>query len=329
MPAKLLVPVVHKSHSYLIKKCSKQLELRYIHNLKPKSVSEAALAGSAFHKFAEEIYKSNRPEKWLDTMHWTNFWIEDFQRRKEEVIMNDQEVASVKDIKAEDFLEMINEFCKQPYNIHAEPILLETPFRFTITKGRTKYKFAGAIDQLLKIKWEHIPNYLKDKLYKLYAPEELNRRMNGKNYIYIHRDIKTGGRKDNDLNEINLTTDDNIMYYSYALLNGEFDIRGDGTYGYRPKLLPFAHALYYTRDHLTYKRKTGIHEVGDFKGPGMYFIKKNLNDIGRMETELINLHKKINNGIYTRDGVANSLCNFCGVKDSCLHDWQTSNTKGE
>ena len=310
------IPYIHKSHSNLIKRCSKQLELKDILKLTPSHINESSLAGSAFHNFTEQIYLSTKTDKWDDWKYWVEFWVNDFQKRKNDVLSKDIELHNAEDIKAEEFAEMIVEFLKQRWNRNAQPILLEAPFRFTLKRGKQTYGFEGRIDQLLKIQWVDLPPHFQRQLL------ELNSRPT-KDYIYLHRDIKTGTRR--HMSEIELTCDDNIMYYSYALAYGSFDLAGTGDYSYRPKLIPYAHALYYTRDHLKYKRKTGEHVAGDYKGQGMYFIRKDLDDLKRMEVELINLWRKINSGIYTRDGQATNLCDrYCGFKHMCLHDWNTN-----
>jgi hypothetical protein len=134
------------------------------------------------------------------------------------------------------------------------------------------------------------------------------------------------------MSEIGLITDDNINVYSFALAFGMFDLTGSGKYNYNAHVIPYAHAIYYTRDHLKYKKNSPKDELGnmkyktgDTKGQGMYFIRKSYEDLKLMEHELVNLHKRINSGIYTRDGAASNLCDhYCGFKSICLHDWKSN-----
>lgn len=319
----IAIEYVHKSQLATLKRCSKQLEYKDIMKLKPDFVNESALAGSSWHKFAEEIYRSTKPDKWDDWKYWAEFWIKDFQERKNKTIADGIEINTVEDIKAEEFIEMICEFLKQDYNRYAEPILIETPFKFEIRRGRVKYKFEGTIDQLLRIQTKYLHQF------KWFYDNELSKL--DKPYIYLHRDVKTGTRK--TMSDIGLTTDDNINVYAYALAFGDFKLDIDSfDHTTRVHVIPYAHALYYTRDHLKYKKNTGkddlgnyIHKVGDYKGQGMYFVKKPLEDLKRMEPELINLHKRINSGIYTRDGAVSNLCDhYCGYKNVCLHDWNSN-----
>ena len=315
------IEYVHKSQLNTIKMCSKQLEYKDIMKLEPNFVNESALAGRAWHKFAEEIYTSTKQDKWDDWKYWIDFWVKEFQLEKNKSLASGIELNTVEDIKAEEYAEMIVEFLKQPYNRYAEPILIEAPFKFYIQQGKKKYWFEGRIDQLLRIKKEYL------KPFNWFYENELKKVE--KDYIYLHRDVKTGNRK--SMSEIGLTTDDNINMYSYALAFGDFSI-GDNNTPVRVSIIPFAHAIYYTRDHLKYKKSVGKddfgnykHKPGDYKGQGMYFVKKTYEDLKKMEHELVNLHKRINSGIYTRDGAASNLCeHFCGYKNICLHDWNSN-----
>lgn len=320
------IEYVHKSMMNTARRCSQQLYYKDILKLKPDFVNESALAGNAFHKFAEEIYKPKSykgelENRWDDWRYWVEFFINDLTARKEKYIADGIDINYVEDLKAEDFGEMIVEFLKQPFNRYAEPVLIEAPFVFFIKRDRKKYKFAGTIDQLLKIPIQHLNIWWQN-------PPPWDTVWNGfknnynKDYVYIHRDIKSGNR--HQLSDIGLTVDDNINVYSYALAYGYFDLNGTGNYNKLVHHIPFAHALYFCRDHLKYKRKTAEHQVGDYKGKGMYFVKKDLTDIQNMENELINMHKKINSGIYTRDGAASNLCDrYCAFKNTCLHDWKS------
>ena len=304
------IEYVHKSQMGTIKRCSRQLYYKDILQLQTKFVNESALAGQAVHKFAEEIYRSDKPDKWDDWKYWIEFFVDDLNLRKEECISNGIEINYVEDLKAEDYAEMIVEFLKQPYNRHAQPILIESPFRFTIKRGRSQYKFEGRIDQLLKINTKYLPFY---EISNAFGIKEVD--------IYIHRDIKSGRRTQHS--DIGLATDDDLNVYAYALAYGMFDLKGSWEYNKLVHHIPFAHALYYMRDHNKYKRATKEKKAGDYKGIGMYFIRKDLNDLKNMEDELINLHKKINSGIYTRDGAVTGLCDrYCGFKDVCLHEWK-------
>jgi len=311
------IQYVHKSQLNNIKKCSRQFLYKDIYKLKPEFVNESSLTGSAFHRFAEEIYLSDKQDKWDDWKYWVQFWANDFQKRKEQCVADGIDVGTSEDIKSEDFVEMIVEFLKQPYNRFAEPVLIEAKFRFYIKVGKKKYWFEGTIDQLLKIEVKYLQGFPF-----IGKPN--------KDYVYIHRDIKTGNRR--SMSEIGLTTDDNINVYSYALRYGLFDLKHDNSYSVFVSHIPFAHAIYYTRDHLKYKKNTGknedgsyVHKPGDYKGQAMYFVKKSQEDLKMMEPELVSLHNKINSGIYTRDGAANNLCDrFCGFKKVCLHDWRTN-----
>lgn len=317
------IQYVHKSQLGTIKRCSQQFYYKDILKLKPEFINESALTGQSFHAFAEEIYKSDRPNKWDDLGYWVEFFVKDFQKRKEQCIIDNIDLNTVEDIKAEDFVEMIGEFLKQPYNRYAEPVLIEAPFRFVIKRGPAKYGFEGRIDQLLKINKQNLPNYM---LYKMHNGNNYS----NKDYVYIHRDIKTGNRK--TMSEIGLTTDDNINIYAYALAFGNFDLTGGNNYTHNVHHIPYAHCLYYTRDHLKYKKNVGKlsdgnyeHKIGDYKGQAMYFVKKDLAALKMMEPELINLWKKCNSPIYTRDGSVSNLCdNYCGFKKMCLYDWKNN-----
>lgn len=305
-----VIPFVHKSHAARAKKCSKQLYYSDILKLTPEFVNESSLTGNAFHKFADQIYKEK--DKWDDVKYWLQFFLTNFEKEKERILGEGIELNTVEDLKVEDFIEMIVEFIKQPYNKYAEPVVMEAPFRFFIARGRKKYWFEGRLDALLKIETKYLKCFP-------YFYDELKKEVK-KDYIYIHRDTKTGNRR--ITSEISLTTNDNINFYAYALAYGYFDLTGDGNYDKKIQLIPYAHALHYVRDYLKYKRKTGDHLVGDPKGPSMYFVKKNLIDLKNMEDELVNLHIKVNSGIYTRDGSENNLCDkFCGFKKMCLHEW--------
>jgi len=310
-----MIEYVHKSQIATIKKCSRQLYYKDIMKLQEGFTNETGIAGSAFHKFAEEIYRSDKKDKWDDWQYWTKYWIRNFQKLKEEKLEQDIEVNTVDDLKSEEYLEMIVGFLKQPYNRFAEPIILEKTCRFEIKRGKKVYKFESTLDQLLRIPIKYLMDF-----WMVRNAVDKDMLINGKPYVYIHRDVKTGAFK--VMSEIGLLTNDDLNIYAYGLAHGKFDLKGTGKFDQKVQLIPFAHALYYTRDHLKYKRDTEKKKKGDDKGPGMFLVKKDLSDLKNMEEELINLHIKVNSGNYTRDGASNNLCDQCGWRKICIHDWK-------
>ena len=303
------IQYVHKSHSTTIKSCSRQLYYKSILNVDEAFENETALAGIAMHMFGEEIYKSTKQDKWDDWKYWCEFFLRSFTKLKEDTLEKGLELNTVKDVKAEEYIEMIMAFLKQPYNRNAIPILIESPFRFFIRRGRKQYGFEGRIDQLLKIPVKDLPNdYFKDLAKK-----------ESREYVYIHRDLKAGDKK--IMSKISLLTYDDINFYAYALAFGKFDLNNDGVYEKEVHHIPFAHAIYWLRDHLAYKRNTENNQKGDPRGPGMYLIRKTYSDLKKMEDELVNIWIKVNRGPYTRDGANSNLCQYCSVSKVCEYEW--------
>jgi hypothetical protein len=70
--------------------------------LTPSFVNESALAGKSFHKFAEQIYRSDKSDKWDDWKYWIDYWIKDFQLERV-IIISGIELNQVEDIKAEEY----------------------------------------------------------------------------------------------------------------------------------------------------------------------------------------------------------------------------------
>lgn len=306
--SKQVIEFVHKSQSATVKTCSRKGYYQDHLQLAPEFALESGLAGQAIHSFGEEIYLSDKPDKWDDWKYWVTFFINKFNESKEQALKDGKDLNQVEDIKAEEYCEMITEFLIQPYNRYAKPILIEAPFRFWITKGKKKYGFEGRIDQLLKIPAKYLPN----EYYRDLAKKE------GKEEVYIHRDLKSGTRK--IMSNISLLTNDDLNFYAYALAFGLFDLKGTG-YNVKVNHIPFAHAIYWLRDHLKYKRDTEKNKKGDMRGPGMFFIRKSYDDLKKMEEELINLHIKVNNGPFTRDGAGGNLCQYCAFAKTCEYEW--------
>ena len=307
-----MIKYVHKSHVSKIKACSQQHYYDNVIKAKPEYEDEKSMAGKAFHRFAHEIYISKLENKWNQPGHWCQFFIDEIKKYKEEAISNDIEIESPVDLHAEEYMEMIVEFLKQDYNRKAIPILLETSFRFSIKRGKKVYWFEGTIDQLLKVP-THTLTYA-DRWVSL-PPTP---------YVYIHRDIKTGERK--VMSELTLITNEDLIWYSYGLAHGKFNTKNNwdtaSPISNHGPFIPFAHALYYTRDHLRYKRgsKDGTKKAGDHRGDGMYFIKRDVKDLRLMEEQLILWHKKVNSELYTRDAAGTAFCEYCKHQQKCLHE---------
>ena len=327
-----MITYVHKSHVSKIKACSQQHYYDNVINAKPEYEDEKSMAGKAFHRFAHEIYISKLPNKWNEPAYWCQFFIDEIKKYKEEAIANDIEIESPADMKIEEYMEMICEFLKQPYNRNAMPILLETAFRFSITRNvstkqsykklnKIVYWFEGTIDQLLKIRTKDIAFCVNR--WESLPPTE---------YVYIHRDIKTGDKK--VMSEFTLLTNEDLIWYSYGLAHGLFNTRNDWSTASPISnvgpFIPFAHALYYTRDHLRYKRgsKDGTKKAGDYRGDGMYFIKRDVKDLRLMEEQLILWHKKVNSELYTRDAAGTAFCEYCKHQSKCLHELKIGELHG-
>lgn len=307
-----MIRYVHKSHVSKLKACSQQHYYDNVIKAKPEFDDEKAMAGRAFHRFAHEIYISKLPNKWFEPAYWCQFFIDEIKKYKEEAIVNEIEIKSPVDLHAEEYMEMIVEFLKQGYNRNSQPILLETSFRFSIKRGKKVYWFEGTIDQLLKVRVQDI----------MFASKWMG--IPHKEWVYIHRDIKTGERK--IMSEFTLLTNEDLIWYSYGLAHGLFNTRNDWSTASPISnvgpFIPFAHALYYTRDHLRYKRgsKDGSKKAGDYRGDGMYFIKRNVKDLRLMEEQLILWHKKVNSELYTRDAAGTAFCEYCKHQQKCLHE---------
>lgn len=311
-----VIDVVHKSHIQTHKGCMAQTRFQYIWKIPPPFINESALAGSAWHDTAEDYHRYQKAPDTLgrldDPKYWFEKFVENFHRRKENTIKAGIQLNTVEDIKAEDYAKMIAGYITKPYNRFAEPVLIETKFYFEIKRGRKVYKFEGTIDQLLRIKKQYLQHlFINDAEFH-----------NGKDYIYLHRDIKTGKKVDVTMLEV----DDNINLYAYALAHALFDVDGDGVCEQRINLIPYAHCLYFVRDHIPYLKsgttKSGRkYTVGDDRGSGMYFIKRTLDQLKAIEDELVEAHRFVNSGIYLRIGKLHNRCvNYCPYKDPCFKD---------
>jgi len=315
------IEVVHKSHAVTAKGCLAKLRFQDIWKIPPPFVNESGLAGSAFHDAVEDYHRYQiqarrdgtfEDENSIldDAKYWFEKFVSNFHRRKESTTKAGIKINTADDIKAEDFAVMINGYIKKSYNRYAEPILIETKFYFEIQRGHKVYKFAGTIDQLLKIKLEHLP----------FNPNDVD--VAKKGYVYLHRDIKTGKKNDPGMLEVN----DDINLYSYALAFGAFDLDGDGICEQRINLIPFAHCLYFVRDHIPYlksgKTKSGrVYKAGEDRGSGMQFVKRTYNQLKAIEDELIETHKYVNCGVYPRIGKLHNMCvNYCAYKEPCFKD---------
>ena len=323
----MAIKYVHKSDVGTIRNCSQQFYYERVLKAKPEFDNERGLAGVAYHRFCQEIYLSKKPDKWNDYAYWCKFFLDELARCKEECITNEIDIISPKDLEVEKYLEMIVEFLKQDFNRTAIPILLETTFRFCIkirseeVWGFKEYWFEGTIDQLLQIETKYIFDFQIP-----FMTNELSDKLRSQSHVYIHRDIKTGDRK--IMSELTLLTNEDILFYSYGLAFGLFNTRNDWATA-QPinrdgPFIPFAHALYYTRDHLKYKRASGDKVKGDYRGQGMYFIRKDLDDLKHMEDQLILWHRRVNSELYTRDAAGTVLCDvYCQHNKKCLHELKT------
>ena len=323
---KIPIEIVHKSHAVTAKGCPKQLQYQTIWNIPPPFINESSVAGSAFHDTVADYHRFQKDHSLIvnpdpnivmddsysifdDVKFWFEKFVANFHRRKENITKAAIKINTVEDIKAEDFAKMIAGYIEKPYNRYAEPVLIETPFYFEIQRGRRAYKFAGTIDQLLKIQLQHFP----------VNPNDVD--VAKKGYVYIHRDIKTGKKSDAEMLDVN----DDINLYAYALAFAAFDVDGDGVCEQRINLIPFAHCLYYVRDHIPYiksgRRGDKTWQAGDDRGGGMYFAQRNYNQLKAIEDELIEIHKYVNSGIYPRIGKLHNRCiNYCAYKEPCFKD---------
>jgi hypothetical protein len=307
-----MIKYLHKSQAQRYRKCSQQFYLADVLELPPSFENETGLAGQAFHSFAEQIYKQR--DKWNDTKYWVEYFISELNKRKANCIEEGIEINSPEDLKIEEYAEMIYEFQQQDYNRYAEPILLEAPFRFSIKKNKKTYWFEGTIDQLLKIETK----YLQQFTFPFFDTKSMDYFRTAK-YVYIHRDIKSGKRQ--IISELGLMCNDDINFYSYGLAFGLFNLSGlPGTFTVSVHHIPFAHCLYWVRDHLKYKRATDKKAKGDYRGEAMYFFRKPLEELRAIEDELVNMHIKVNSGNYTRDAAGTVLCDVhCQWKAPCLY----------
>jgi hypothetical protein len=299
---------IHKSDIKKYKRCPKQFQLENILGFKQSAINESALAGIAWHGIIHKIHKHYGNYVWdeeKDIKLWFETWVEDFRKLKEFNLKQGIEINTVEDIKAEKYLEMLYGYMSKPYNKYGQVVLSETEFAFEIKKGRTLYNFSGRIDQLIKIKIEHLPaNFVIDKDYD-------------RHFIYVHRDIKTG--KKGGISKYVFEMNDDINVYAYALAYGLFDVDNDGICEKDIHHIPYYHALYYAQDHIVYKKKSGEHKAGDEHGYGMYPIKKSLNDLKYLREELILQWRTVNSGNYPRVGMLHDACDrYCGVRDICF-----------
>ena len=316
------IEVVHKSDIVRHKGCPKQTQFEKVWNIQASFINESSVAGSAFHDTVEDYHRMQMEPGddagYLDNAKfWFEKFVKNFHGRKAKITTAGIKINTVEDIKAEDFALMINGYIKKPYNRYAEPILIETPFYFEIRRGRRWYKFAGTIDQLLKINVK----YLHD-MFPYYTVNDIDINDDTKkSYLYIHRDIKTGKKGDAAMLEVS----DDINLYAYALAFGAFDLDGDGVCEKVIGLLPFAHAIYYTRDLIPYiksgRRGDKTWKAGEDRGSGMYFVKRTYEQLKAIEDELIEDHKFVNSGIYPRIGKLHNRCiSYCAHKEMCWSD---------
>lgn len=320
---KILIPIVHKSHIITAKKCLKLLEYNKIFNVHGSYVNESALLGEALHDSIMWLHQeaAYKKEPWginaSDLISWYSRFRTKLNDIKDKYHKSNIEVINRKEEDLQEHLEMLAGYMQKPYNRFAEPILLEKTFQFCIKIGRKGYWFQGTIDQLLRIEIR----YLEEWGDLEFTDEHLKSPLIKDGKVYVHRDIKTG---DKIASYTDIEFNDDINTYAYGLAYGFFDINNSGKFNKQIKLLPYAHCLYFIKDHLTYKRAYRNKKAGDERGNGMYYaFRQTLEDIELVKQELIKCWELVNNGAYPRTGAMTNTCNtICNLKDYCIAEFK-------
>lgn len=311
------IPIVHKSTITTAEMCMNMLRYKNVLGIEPITINESSILGTALHDTIAMLHinAKNKREPWdiqaSDLQKWFNRFDTLANEMKDKYHRKNIEVVLTSKDKWQEHLEELAGYMTKGYNRFAEPILIEAPFRFNIKRGKAKYDFAGTIDQLLKIEIDRIPDEI------LHIERFNDKFIINDSHIYMQRDIKSGD-KHSSYTDIEFSNDLNV--YSYALAYGEFYINGVWK---QIKHIPYAHSLYYLKDHIKYKKKYGTHEAGDDHGKIMYCKRVHIEQLTRLEDELVRLWKFCNSGNYIRSGAISGACDYmCEFKAICIKEFQ-------
>ena len=296
--------------------CMNMLRYKEVLQIEPLTVNESSILGTALHDTIAEMHREAKSngQPWSifpsDMERWFNRFDNLANEMKDEYHRKGVEVILTSKDKWLEHLEELSGYMVKGFNRYAESILIEAPFRFSIKRGKAYYQFAGTIDQLLKIPLEYIPDEI------LHIDTGVDRFVIN-NSVYLQRDIKSGD-KATSYTDVEYSNDLNV--YAYALAYGEFFLNGTWKV---INHIPYAHALYYLKDHIKYKKKYGTHEAGDDHGKIMYCKRVYLNQLTRLEDELVKLWKFVNSGNYIRSGAISGACDYiCEFKSVCIKEFQ-------
>ena len=291
----------HQSDFDKFKLCPRMFYYREVLRVESERTSEIALAGSAMHAI---IAKAHTDKLWEAEQLFVLF-TEEFERQVNEHLCQGIEVRRGT-IDLEDYRQMLRGYVAQPWNREAEVLLSEREFFFEITPNATRYQFAGRIDQIVRV---------AAKLLAADFPAVLNL---SKPDVIIHRDLKTGQRK--NVGPFELLLNDQLSIYAYALKYGNFDLGGDGIPETHLDLIPDFHALYFLHDHIPYKRPPKGKE-GLSRGPGMYFTQRPFERLALIPKELMLTCASIRRGDFPREGATRGICEkYCSVRYHCEAD---------
>lgn len=303
-----LIPIVHKSDIYTVKQCKREL---YYQAMKAPRMHmhHAAAGGTAINDVINEMHN---PAYTLgfnldDAAHR---FLELYNGNQEKLIQQEIDIKTPKDPGVERYIKMLQGYIGKEYNRTAIPILMEKSFYFEIKRGRARYPFAGTIDHLFRFR---VADLIAGGV-EVESDQE---------WIYIHRDIKSGTTR--DLSRIKMEYNADIMVYAYALRYGKFNLRDPGICDWLVNHIPAYHGLYYLQDHMPYVKSGKWGPAGSDRGPGMHLVQRPQSMMKAIENELVSLWKEINDGNKSRTAVGDRCDQVCPYRDICLEEFQ----KGE
>ena len=149
-------PAIHQSSALMFLRCQPQYAFRYIEGI--KSPPRSALAfGSSFHKTNDLNYTQKiETHEDLPVSDLRDFWVDDFERRTEEVEWSDKEREQKVEVVRGKLIDTGVKCVSLYQEIVApitQPLAVEQPFRITFDDD-FPYDLAGTIDLITD--WEAI-----------------------------------------------------------------------------------------------------------------------------------------------------------------------------